>query len=111
MCSQVDHTLSLLYCSAVATGLPHRVTRNLHTIRAVNAYILDPSLPALRTPWNGQLPPNDPKYTPALATFRTTKRALQKESDRNNGLNLLGDVIGMAEGSGGLLLGRVRGRQ
>ncbi|KAI0667116.1 hypothetical protein C8Q78DRAFT_982785 [Trametes maxima] len=106
---QMDNTIELLYRSAVARGLPHRVTQNLHRIVQANQTLRDPLLPH-KKPWRGQLSPTAPEYqrkpikvlTPSQAElgalFRTAPR-------------LLGEVIGMAEGWGALSLGRTQRRR
>ena len=109
----VDNTLSFLCTSAVARGLPHQVTRNLHLITIKNATILNPPPFLLGGgSWDGQAPPDHPKYQPAKGPLRKQKPA-QKEKDRlaNASLCALGELVRMAEGRSGLSLGRMqRGR-
>ncbi|KAI0753442.1 hypothetical protein C8Q80DRAFT_513556 [Daedaleopsis nitida] len=116
----VDNTLSFLYSSAVARGVPHQVTRNLFRLEAANSAFIDPP-PHLREGalWDGQLPPNDPKYQSGAASLWKSKgkgtQQKQKERLANAAMDTLSDLIGMAEGSGAngvsVLLGRVRRRR
>ncbi|KAI0366718.1 hypothetical protein BV20DRAFT_971444 [Pilatotrama ljubarskyi] len=103
---RMDNTVSLLYSSAISRGLPHRVTQNLHRMARATAILRDPSRPN-KKPWRGHLPPDAPEYerkpvkppTPTQTQlgiqFRTAPRTL-------------GEIVGMAEGWGGLSLGRTR---
>lgn len=118
--ASVDNTLSFLCSSAVARGLPHQAIRNLSRLEAANSAFIDPP-PHLREGalWDGQLPPNDPKYQPGAAPLwkGKTKGAQQKLKERHAdaAMDTLSDLIGMAEGSGAngvsVLLGRVRRRR
>ena len=106
----MDNTLSLLYTSAVARGLPHDVTRNLYLMRAANDATIDPPPSALGGAiWNGQLPPGDARYQPGSSHLRKVKNAQQRERERvsSRAMDALSDLIGMAEGRGGVSLGRV----
>lgn len=110
-CLLVDNTLTLLYCSAVAKGLPHQVTRNLSKLVRVNKAKMDP--PPYRLDggvWNGTLPPNHEAYKPGhVKTKRRNKPARQREKDLLSDRSpfLLNEIIGMAEGFGGVSLGRM----
>ena len=110
----MDNTLSLLYTAAVARGLPHDVTRNLNLMRAANDATIDPPPSALGGAiWNGQLPPGDARYQPGSSHLRKVKNAQQRERERvsSRAMDALSDLIGMAEGRGGVSLGRVERRR
>ncbi|KAI0692407.1 hypothetical protein C8T65DRAFT_711378 [Cerioporus squamosus] len=109
---RVDKTLSLLYSSAVARGLPHKVTRNLHLMIATNTNVIDPP-PFLLDGgvWNGQLSPRDPKYQPPKTPKSKTPQQRARERFTGRSLHALSDVIGMAEASGGVTLGRLLRRR
>ncbi|KAI0644933.1 hypothetical protein C8Q79DRAFT_912545 [Trametes meyenii] len=106
---QIDNTIELLYRSAISRGLPHRVTQNLHRIVQANQTLRDPLLPH-KKPWRGQLPPTAPEYQRkpirVLSPSQAELGALFRTAPR-----LLGEVIGMAEGWGGLSLGRTQRRR
>lgn len=105
----VDNTISLLHSSAVSRGLPHQVTRNLHRMMDANSTLRDPSLPN-KKPWRGQLSSDAPEYKrkrikPTSPT-QEEQKALFRACPR-----LLGEIVGMAEGWGGLSLGRTQRRR
>ncbi|RPD57363.1 hypothetical protein L226DRAFT_573401 [Lentinus tigrinus ALCF2SS1-7] len=107
--SLVDKTLSLLYSSAVARGLPHHVTRNLYLMTLANSNIVYPPPWVIGGGvWNGQLPPGDPKYQPPIVPKPKSSSQKTRECFGGQSLHALSDLIGMAEASGGVLLGRLQ---
>ncbi|RDX40419.1 hypothetical protein OH76DRAFT_338361 [Lentinus brumalis] len=109
---RVDKTLSLLYSSAVTRGLPHQVTRNLYLMTVANQNVIDPPPFLLGGGvWNGQLPPGDPYYQPPKTPKSKTPQQRARERFTGRSLHALSDVIGMAEGSVGVLLGRLQRRR
>ncbi|EIW54015.1 uncharacterized protein TRAVEDRAFT_153968 [Trametes versicolor FP-101664 SS1] len=106
--SRMDNTISLLHSSAVSRGLPHQVTRNLSRMMDANCTLRDPSLPN-KKPWRGQLSSDAPEYkrkrVKPTSPTQEEQKALFRACPR-----LLGDIVGMAEGWGGLSLGRTQRR-
>lgn len=111
----VNATLRLLYCSSHSRGLPHKLVQNLYVLSdtnhewSVNRYLLP------KGNWNPSLPPNSPRYKIIPKDMREGSREYNNMArDRrlgridDNSLGALGEVIHMAEGRDGLLLGRLR---
>lgn len=84
------------------------MTRNLHRMMYANSALRDPSLPN-KKPWRGQLSWDAPEYkrrrVKPTSPMQEEQRALFRACPR-----LLGEVVGMAEGWGGLSLGRTQRR-
>ncbi|KAI9061447.1 hypothetical protein FKP32DRAFT_1575922, partial [Trametes sanguinea] len=105
---RVDHTIPLLYSSAISRGLPHRITQNFRQMIRANQAIRDPTEPSKR-PWRGQLPPDAPEYKPkAIKPLSEVHAELQHHFSLAP--RLLGELFGMAEGWGGVSLGRTQRR-
>lgn len=99
----VNETLSLLHKSSHTRGLPHRVVNHL-SVLAQSEY---------QRSWNSRLPPNSPQLRIIPKDLREAKREFNKLMRRHrldrmdeNAWGALGEVIYMAEGMGGLMLGR-----
>ena len=100
----------LLYCSAVARGVPHQVTRNLFKLARANKDNINPSPYRLaRGVWDGTLPPGHPAYSPGRVKPSRVKSEKQREKDvlSDKSSRLLNELIGMAEGFGAVSLGRL----
>ncbi|KAI0764377.1 hypothetical protein BD413DRAFT_482581 [Trametes elegans] len=107
--ARIDNTLTLLYSSAIARGMPHRVTQNLYRMIQSNQVLRDPSLPG-KKPWRGQLPPDAPEYkVKPVKLLSPVQRELGQHFRCSP--RILGEVVGMAEGWGGLSLGRTQRRR
>ncbi|KAI8978224.1 hypothetical protein BD414DRAFT_421979 [Trametes punicea] len=103
---RVDNTIPLLYSSAVSRGLPHRLTQNLSQIIRANENLRDPSRPSQR-PWRGQLSPDAPEYKRKPIKPIPAKQA-ELGMQFRIAPRLLGELVGMAEGWGGVTLGRTQ---
>ncbi|OSC98416.1 hypothetical protein PYCCODRAFT_1375217 [Trametes coccinea BRFM310] len=103
---RVDNTIPLLYSSAISRGLPHRITRNFRQMIWANQDIRDPTAPS-KKPWRGQLPPDAPEYKPKPIK-PLSKTQAQLKQHFSLAPRLLGEIVGMAEGWGGVSLGRTR---
>ena len=103
----VDTTLSLLHASAVSRGVPHKALRNLALLASPSA-APPPSAPPAGA-WEGLLEPGHAKYQPARLAKVLVRSAKQRERDalQARGAAMIADVRAMAEGAGGLVLGRV----
>ena len=105
----VDNTLSLLYSSAVSRGLPHRITQNLSHMVLIDATIRTPIQP-LKRPWRGQLPRDAPEYQ-RKPVKPLTPAQVEQDSHYHLVRRFLGELVGMAEGWGGISLGRTQQRR
>ncbi|KAJ2997216.1 hypothetical protein NUW54_g7152 [Trametes sanguinea] len=106
---RADNTIPLLYSSAISRGLPHRITQNLHQMIRANQSIRDPTEPS-KKPWRGQLPPDAPEYKPKPIKPLSSVQAQLKEHFCL-APHYLGELVGMAEGWGGVTLGRTQRRR
>lgn len=107
---RADRTLALLYSSAQSRGLPSSLTRNLVYLVHAETHRLRYSTRRYK-PWSPQLPPTSPLYKPPQPP---TQSQLNREAKNKNwaamedsGWAALSEVVRMAEGRDGLLLGRV----
>jgi hypothetical protein len=98
----VDNTLSLLYSSAVSRGLPHRLTRNLHTLSKRRKDWVNLTYDRPAAPWR---PTGEP--------VRVNSKKVQKNQGESGELawNMVGEVVRMAEGRDQLTLGRAPPRR
>ncbi|TDL22989.1 hypothetical protein BD410DRAFT_721915 [Rickenella mellea] len=109
---RVDKTLSLFHVSAISRGLPHKITKQLSylSLTHTSGWAQRRHFPPRR--WNPQLPPDSPEYKPPkFPTIRVQNRerkAAQQHDIDDRGWSALSEVIRMAEGRDGLLLGRIR---
>ncbi|KAH8103548.1 hypothetical protein BXZ70DRAFT_738438 [Cristinia sonorae] len=100
--TRVDSTLSVLATSSSSRGLSHNLTRNIATILR-NASFANPKR---KFNWNPKLAPDSKAYQPKpLASFAKDR---ESQAYSNDAFGALGEVIMMAEGRHGILLGRVR---
>ncbi|KAI0359213.1 hypothetical protein OH77DRAFT_1012021 [Trametes cingulata] len=106
---RMDNTLSLLYSSAISRGLPHRVTQNLHRMIQANGTLRDPSGPS-KKPWRGYLPADSPEYQRRRVKHPTPMQ-MELRMHFHAAPRTLGEIVGMAEGWGGLSLGRTQRRR
>lgn len=106
--SSVDHTLSLLYNSAISRGLPHDLTRNLSFLHLGNREGSERLFFHSPQYWKPQLPST--AYHPPPESQRVKNREARLERWRdldNSAWGALGQVVRMAEGRHGISLGRV----
>lgn len=106
----MDNTLSLLYTSSQSRGLPHKITKNLSYLVSSYGELLSRERYEV---WNPNLPPNDLAYDAMVSTpakLRESKARgkaeMRKVMDRK-GWAALAEVIKLAEGRDGILLGRI----
>ncbi|KAI5117943.1 hypothetical protein M0805_004708 [Coniferiporia weirii] len=109
--TRITNTLELLHNSALSRGLPHRVVSRLNFLARSN---YGWSMGHYHTPailWNPQLPPNSPEYKirPPSEIPGGKKKVEKRAEDmqlNSAAWGPLGEVIQMAEGRDGLVLGR-----
>lgn len=89
----VDNTLRLLQSSATSRGLPHQLTRNLSLL--VNARALEQARTA------------HPKWNPDRVVGKKSPTTNPTESLANQIDDILEENLALAEGTAGVLLGRV----
>jgi hypothetical protein len=102
----VDHTLELLYNSAISRGLPHQVTENLGHITGVERSRIVSAISKLPK-WQPQAPsiPEVPKPL-TQKQLKTLEAKREQDQFKENAMGALSQVIRMAEASAGLTLGR-----
>lgn len=109
----VSNTLSFLYTAAISRGIANNVIRNLRSLsRRDRTMRIHRSFPP-RSFWNGQLPETSERYQPMVILPRVKRldaKRLEWAKTEFQAWGPLGEVIRMAEGRDGLLLGRVRRR-
>jgi hypothetical protein len=110
----VDHTLSILANAAVSRGLAHKITRNLRWLRRSHVLWVEKSYYSHKPFWKPQLPPKSTQYQPYSLPAPDSKHDYALRKNRKIRLfdeqcsNALGEVIEMAEGRHGIILGRLR---
>jgi hypothetical protein len=102
----VDNTLSLLYTSAASRGLPHDVVRNLASLQRRHVTWEKYNRPA--EVWNPKLPPSEYQIKASKASTMQSGGGNKLDEKAWNALN---EVVRMAEGRNGLILGRVKNKQ
>lgn len=109
----VDHTLSLLATAAVSRGLTHKITRNLKWLRQNHVLWVEKSYYAHRHYWKPQLPQTSEKFLPYPLPKPGSRPDLILRNNRKMRLfdeqcsNAIGEVVKMAEGRHGIILGRL----
>ncbi|KAF9785703.1 hypothetical protein BJ322DRAFT_1005172 [Thelephora terrestris] len=100
--NRMDNTLSLLYSSAISRGLPHKLTRNLHTLSKCRKDWVNLTYDRPAAPWR---PTGEP--------VRINLKNAQKSKGESGELawNMVGEVVRMAEGRDQLMLGRAPPRR
>jgi hypothetical protein len=110
----VDHTLSIITNAAVSRGLTHKITRNLRWLRQSHVLWVEKSYYSHKPFWKPQLPSTSTQYQPYSLPTPGSKHDLILGRNRKTRLfdeqcsNALGEVIKMAEGRHGIILGRLR---
>ncbi|KIK34836.1 hypothetical protein CY34DRAFT_613086 [Suillus luteus UH-Slu-Lm8-n1] len=110
---RVDHTLSLLATAAVSRGLAHKITRNLKWLRQNHVLWVEKSYYAHRHYWKPQLPQTSEKYLPYPLPKPGSRPDQILRNNRKMRLfdeqcsNAIGEVVKMAEGRHGIILGRL----
>ncbi|OAX37401.1 hypothetical protein K503DRAFT_693426 [Rhizopogon vinicolor AM-OR11-026] len=111
---RVDHTLSIIANGAVSRGLAHKIIRNLRWARKNHVVWVEKSYYAHKPFWKPQLPPTSTQYqphslpTPGSKQDYTLRRTRKTKLFDEQCSNALGEVIKMAEGRHGVILGRLR---
>ena len=98
----VDNTLSLLYNSALSRGLPHKLTRNLHTLSNGRKGWLRSAYERPSAPW---------RPGGSQAHVRPKKHQSDQNESGEFAWNMVGEVVRMAEGRDQLILGHAPQRQ
>lgn len=111
---RMDHTLSLLATAAVSRGLAHKITRNLKWLRQNHVSWVEEMYYAHKGSWKPQLPRRSEKYLPYSLPTPGSRADQILRKNRKMRLfdeqcsNAIGEVVKMAEGRHGIILGRLR---
>lgn len=109
----VNNTLEMLHTSSYSRGLAHQLFRSLAFLSrfqyswSYERYLRPASY------WNPKLPPNSPEYKPqdlmeGSRKSNKEKNRMQMQKIKDKTWNAFGEVINMAEGRDGVIMGRVK---
>ncbi|TFK71082.1 hypothetical protein BDN72DRAFT_838185 [Pluteus cervinus] len=107
----VDRTLGILYTSSQTRGHSHRLVRNLaYMMLSERQRVLEDHHRRRRRTWDGQQAADSEKYIPSVPSAKERRKDAQQrrwDAHRGQAWNAIGEVVRMAEGRDGVLLGRI----
>lgn len=106
--SSANGTLELLHNAALSRGLPHRAILHLFHLSRSNHHWSSENQEYPIIAWSPQLRRDDPKYRPGWNMTSNQRKRKAEVDIASKAWNGLGEVIRMAEGRDGILLGKVR---